>query len=179
MHICFSKLKKQNLCWKVKCCLTFFLKAAFVISFLWDPHAQHTVNEKWELAFPSTQDKTVTFHQDHNPAWFNRQPKSSGRLVSACQKWSFPKTSNNHQHDPTQIPHRRRPHLSVCRLVLCWDWRLRLNWTLCNYRMNLFWYYFKDGLLSTLFTIKKETILLIACFLIYFFLYEWEGAGWW
>lgn len=51
-------------------------------------HNTQLLNEKWKLAFPSTQDKTVTFHQDHNPACFSRSPKSPCHMVSACQEWS-------------------------------------------------------------------------------------------
>lgn len=78
-----SELKSQTL-------LNIFSESSFCHFFShtgWDPHAQHTV---------ITQDKTITFHQDHHPTCFSRRPKSTGRLVSACQEWSFPKTSNNH-----------------------------------------------------------------------------------
>lgn len=89
-----SKLKNQNLGWKAKRCLIFFLKAAIIISLATqaETHMHNTqlLNEKWKLAFPSTQDKTVTFHQDHNPARFSRWPNSFSRLVSPCQEWFFP-----------------------------------------------------------------------------------------
>lgn len=142
-------------------------------------HNTQLLNEKWKLAFPSTQGKTVTFHQDHNPACFSRRPKSLCRLVSACQEWSSPKTQtityywsedepslnrvnlffqwiSARQRDPAQIPTPSEGRTGGgytsqghCRFVLCWCLCI-LNWTLCNYRLCVILHYFKDGLLLTL-----------------------------
>lgn len=137
------------------------------------------LNEKRKLAFPSTQDKTATFHQDHNLTCFSRSlhvaclslpgaisPKAQtitchwsdwpSRCDGVLSKWSeMYSLSGFLLTDVTPASQRAAQAVAGsqghCRLVLCGGWRLhRLNWTLCNYRMPLILHCFKDRLLLTL-----------------------------
>lgn len=56
----------------------------------------HLLNEKWKMAFPSPQDKTVTFHLDRNPVCFYWRPESTCPLASAQSGVISQNNSCNH-----------------------------------------------------------------------------------